>query len=149
MNKMRQPKAEPETPVAEKKVKKEKKGEGAARNFIRFVNVFGYFDRKAVMSFMPFLMFLFLLAIVYIGNSYYAEKTIRDIDRTQKEIRELRSEFITARSELMYCSKLSRGGGIDRAERSKRVDRSTTENYGAYQNKETNSTPPHGCRKES
>lgn len=107
MNKMRQPKAEPETPVAEKKVKKEKKGEGAARNFIRFVNVFGYFDRKAVMSFMPFLMFLFLLAIVYIGNSYYAEKTIRDIDRTQKEIRELRSEFITARSELMYRSKLT------------------------------------------
>ncbi|MFN8153932.1 MAG: FtsL-like putative cell division protein [Bacteroidia bacterium] len=107
MNKMRQPKAEPETPVAEKKVKKEKKGEGAARNFIRFVNVFGYFDRKAVMSFMPFLMFLFLLAIVYIGNSYYAEKTIRDIDRTEKEIRELRSEFITARSELMYRSKLT------------------------------------------
>lgn len=104
---MRQPKAEPETPVAEKKVKKEKKGEGAARNFIRFVNVFGYFDRKAVMSFMPFLMFLFLLAIVYIGNSYYAEKTIRDIDRTEKEIRELRSEFITARSELMYRSKLT------------------------------------------
>ena len=107
MNKMRQPKAEPETPVAEKKVKKEKKGEGAARNFIRFVNVFGYFDRKAVMSFMPFLMFLFLLAIVYIGNSYYAEKTIRDIDRTEQEIRELRSEFITARSELMYRSKLT------------------------------------------
>lgn len=104
---MRQPKAEPETPVDEKKVKKEKKGEGAARNFIRFVNVFGYFDRKAVMSFMPFLMFLFLLAIVYIGNSYYAEKTIRDIDRTEKEIRELRSEFITARSELMYRSKLT------------------------------------------
>ena len=88
-------------------MKKEKKGEGAARNFIRFVNVFGYFDRKAVMSFMPFLMFLFLLAIVYIGNSYYAEKTIRDIDRTEKEIRELRSEFITARSELMYRSKLT------------------------------------------
>lgn len=107
MNKMRQPKPEQEAQVAEKKVKKEKKGEGAARNFIRFVNVFGYFDRQAVMSFMPFLMFLFLLAIVYIGNSYYAEKTIRDIDRTEKEIRELRSEFITARSELMYRSKLT------------------------------------------
>ena len=59
------------------------------------------------MSFMPYLFFMFLLALVYIGNSYYAEKTIRDIDRTEKEIRELRAEFITARSELMYRSKLT------------------------------------------
>jgi len=107
MNKIRQPDAEPEAPVAEKKNRPEKKRESTARSFIRFVNVFGYFDRKAVMSFMPFLFFLFFLAIVYIGNSYYAERTIRDIDRTEKEIRELRSEFITARSEIMYRSKLT------------------------------------------
>lgn len=107
MNKIRQPLSQPEVPVAENNKKQEKKRESTARNFIRVVNVFGYFDRKAVMSFMPFLFFLFFLAIVYIGNSYYAEKTIRDIDRTEKEIRELRSEFITARSELMYRSKLT------------------------------------------
>jgi hypothetical protein len=104
MNKVRQPKAEVEEKTPQPKAKS---GENTARNFIRFVNVFGYFDRKAVMSFMPYLFFMFLLALVYIGNSYYAEKTIRDIDRTEKEIRELRAEFITARSELMYRSKLT------------------------------------------
>jgi len=84
-----------------------KNRDSVARRFIRAANIFSYFDRRMVVSFMPFLFFLFFLAIVYIGNSYYAERTIRDIDRTEKEIRELRSEFITARSEIMYRSKLT------------------------------------------
>ncbi len=104
MNKIRQPIAD----SAEEPVKKvNTSGENAARKFIRVVNVFSYFDRKAVMSFMPYLFFLFLIALLYIGNSYYAEKTVRDIDRTEKELKELRSEFITGRSELMYRSKLT------------------------------------------
>lgn len=108
MNKIKQPKAE----VVEEKVKpKVATGENAARKFIRFVNVFGYFDRKAVMTFMPYLFFMFLLALVYIGNSYLAEKTIRDIDRTERELKELRSEFITAKSELMSRSKLTEVAG--------------------------------------
>ncbi len=56
---------------------------------------------------MPFVFFLTLLAIMYIANSYIAERTIRDIDKTERDIKELRSEFITGKSELMYRSKLS------------------------------------------
>lgn len=84
-----------------------KNRDSVARRFIRAANIFSYFDRRMVVSFMPYLFFLFLLALLYIGNSYYAEKTIRDIDRTEKELKELRSQFITARSELMYRSKLT------------------------------------------
>lgn len=107
MNKMRSPQPVQDAPAESKKSVPVKKRAGTTRTYLRFINVFSYFDRGAVMAFMPFLFFMFLLAIVYIGNSYYAEKTIRDIDRTEKEIRELRSEFITARSELMYRSKLT------------------------------------------
>lgn len=108
MNKIRQP-----IPVSkeEPEMKKKNSGENAARKFIRIVNVFSLFDRKAVMSLMPYLFFLFFLALVYIGNSYLAEKTIRDIDRTEKDLKELRSEFITGRSELMYRSKLTEVAG--------------------------------------
>lgn len=108
MNKIRQP-----IPAAEADtvIRKKSSGETAARKFIRIVNVFSFFDRRAVMSLMPYLFFLFLLALVYIGNSYYAEKTIRDIDRTEKELKELRSEFITGKSELMYHSKLTEVAG--------------------------------------
>lgn len=104
MNKIRSAKADvPEQVVP----RKNKAGDSTARKFIRVVNVFGYFDRAAVVSFMPYLFFLFLLALFYIGNSYYAEKTVRDIDKTAKDIKELRAEFITVRSDLMYRSKLT------------------------------------------
>ena len=107
MNKIRQP-----IPVSkEEPVKKKSSGENAARKFIRIVNVFSLFDRKAVMILMPYLFLLFLLALVYIGNSYLAEKTIRDIDRTEKDLKELRSDFLPGRSELMQRSKLAEVAG--------------------------------------
>jgi len=55
----------------------------------------------------PFLIFLFSLAMVYIANTYYAERTIRSIDKTTNEIKELSSEYISIKSELMFRSKPS------------------------------------------
>jgi len=104
MNKVRQNTEEaPAKPVSKKKSERE----NAARKFIRLVNIFGYFDRKSVVTIMPYMFFLFLLGLMYIGNSYYAEKSIRDIDRTGRDLKELRAEFITARNDLMYRSKMS------------------------------------------
>ena len=96
-----------EEPVAASRKSGEKTGEKAALKFVNAINVFGYFDKRTVIQFMPFVFFLTMLAILYIGNSFYAERTIREIDKTEKELKELRSEFITGKSELMYRSKLS------------------------------------------
>jgi hypothetical protein len=82
-------------------------GRGIARRILEAVNVFSYFDRYRVVEVMPYLFFLFFLALVYIGNSYYAEKTVREIDQTNRDIKELHSEFITTKSELMRSSKLT------------------------------------------
>lgn len=82
-------------------------GHGVARRVLEAVNVFSYFDRDRVVRLMPYLFFLFFLAIVYIGNSYYAEKTIREIHQANRDIKELHSEFITTKSELMRKSKLT------------------------------------------
>ena len=56
---------------------------------------------------MPFIFFIALLAILYIANTYYAEKTIREINQTKKELKDLRSEFIYTKSELMFSSRQS------------------------------------------
>lgn len=56
---------------------------------------------------LPFIFFLSALAMLYIGNAYYAERTIRDLDRTNNEIKELRSEFIATKSALMLMSRQS------------------------------------------
>ncbi|MFN0189795.1 MAG: FtsL-like putative cell division protein [Bacteroidia bacterium] len=104
MNKIRQSAPEPK----EKSVAKQKaKSESAARKLIRVVNIFEYFDRKSVVVIMPYMFFLFFLGLTYIANSYYAEKSIRDIDKTGRDLKELRAEFITARNDLMYRSKLT------------------------------------------
>jgi len=55
----------------------------------------------------PFFLFLSLLTLVYIYNGHFAEKTIKDINRTAKELKELQYEHKTIRSELMFQSKES------------------------------------------
>lgn len=93
-----------ETP--EKPAKKEKKN-SAARKYLRFLNVFGVFSKQNLISVLPFIFFLMVLALVYIANSYQAEKTIREIDGISKELKTLRTEHITGSSELMLLSKQS------------------------------------------
>lgn len=47
------------------------------------------------------------MGIFYIANSYNAEKTIIEISRTKKQLEELRFEYITTKSNLMFESKQS------------------------------------------
>ena len=83
------------------------KGIRAARKFMSTINVFGYVDIKMFVRIMPFIFFLTGIGLVYIANSYVAEKTIRDIDKASKDIKELRSEYITVKSDLMFKSRQS------------------------------------------
>ena len=55
----------------------------------------------------PFFLFLAVLAVIYIYNGHYADKTIRNINRTAKEVKELQWEYKTVKSEVMFLSKQS------------------------------------------
>ena len=91
--------------IEEKKIKPEKKIQGKGRRFIHMLNVINFIDKKALMHLMPFVFFLTFLAIIYIGNSYMAENIVRKIDQTEKELKELRSEYISGKTDLMLKSK--------------------------------------------
>jgi len=67
----------------------------------------GFLANKRTAKNMPFLLFLAFLAVIYIGNSYYAEKKIRKIERLQKDLKELRYEYVYTRSQLMSKSRQS------------------------------------------
>ena len=56
---------------------------------------------------MPFFLFLAVLAVVYIYNGHYADKTARDINKSVNELKELKYEYKTLRSEVMFLSKQS------------------------------------------
>ena len=63
--------------------------------------------RDNVVRLLPFIFFLTFLIIVYIANSYWAEKTIRQTEKVRKEIKELELEYISVKSDYMVCSKQS------------------------------------------
>lgn len=54
---------------------------------------------------MPFICFLTFLGIIYIANAHYAEKKVRDIQTLQAELKEIRWEYMSLKSEVMYQGK--------------------------------------------
>jgi hypothetical protein len=91
--------------AVEEKKPEPKKPNKQARKFIRALNVIGLIDRAALIKVMPFVFFLTFLAVIYIANSYVAENIIININRIERDLRELRSEYISGKSELMVKSK--------------------------------------------
>jgi hypothetical protein len=86
------------------KVKKE-----AGKVSRSLANIFSgnFLSKDNVVSFLPFMFFLTFIGILYIANGYYAEKAVRDLHRTGNDVKELRSEYITIKSDLNFKSKQS------------------------------------------
>lgn len=55
----------------------------------------------------PYFLFLSVLAVIYIYNGHYSDKTIKDINKTGKELKELQYEYKSLKSEVMFRSKQS------------------------------------------
>lgn len=92
-----------------KTLKKRTKRNGGVKVGGTVKNVLGgnFLSRERNIRLLPFFLFLTLLVMVYIGNTYYAEKTEREIQALRSSLKELRYEFITTRSELMHRSQQS------------------------------------------
>jgi len=56
---------------------------------------------------LPFLLFLSLIALLYIANGHYAVKNIREINKLDKEVKELHWRYLDAKTDLMLRSKMS------------------------------------------
>ncbi|WP_276500413.1 FtsL-like putative cell division protein [Terrimonas pollutisoli] len=62
---------------------------------------------QSVVRQIPFFLFLTFLAVLYIYNGHLADKTVRNISKTTREVRELQHEYKTVKSEVMFRSKQS------------------------------------------
>ncbi|HYJ37456.1 MAG TPA: FtsL-like putative cell division protein [Chitinophagaceae bacterium] len=65
------------------------------------------FSYRWIVQNVPFFLFLTLLAVIYIYNGHYADKTIRNINKVSNELKELQYEYKTLKSEVMFRSKQS------------------------------------------
>ena len=67
----------------------------------------GHFFHKGTIRFFRYILFLTLLAFIYIANNYYAEAKVRRINKLRTEAKELRYEYINIKTELMEIEKQS------------------------------------------
>ncbi|MFM7488189.1 MAG: FtsL-like putative cell division protein [Cytophagales bacterium] len=66
-----------------------------------------YFEEGFPVQYLPKVLFVVFLGLLYISNTHYAEKTIRKIDKAQSEVEDLRADFTTLKSDVMFASKQS------------------------------------------
>lgn len=66
-----------------------------------------FFSHKWIVKNIPFFLFITGLAVIYIYNGHYADKTARDINKVNNDLKELQYEYKTLRSEVMFRSKQS------------------------------------------
>ncbi len=107
------PEIEPEEEAAEETVAEEpskpgkprKKGVLAKGISSVFSGTFLSSDRS--LKHLSFILFLGFMAVLYIGYNYYADDHIRKENKLSKENKELHSEYISTKSDLMFASKQS------------------------------------------
>lgn len=63
-----------------------------------------FFKREDATKWLPFTLFVFVLVVFYISLQQYAEKTVRNTEKLNREIKELRSEYLSTKAELMQES---------------------------------------------
>lgn len=85
----------------EQKDKEEKEAREARREWRRLLSY------RWIVQNIPYFLFLSVLAVIYIYNGHYADKTIREINKVSRELKELHYEYKTVKSEVMFRSKQS------------------------------------------
>jgi hypothetical protein len=98
----------PEEEVVESElIVEEKAVKEIPENFLTKFFTQGFISTDEATRALPFVLFLGLLGMIYIGNRHLAEKNIRDIDKLTKEVHELTWEYKVTKADLAYKSTLS------------------------------------------
>jgi len=60
--------------------------------------------------YLPKVLFVVLLGVIYVWNNHYAERATRTIDKFEDEVEDLRADVTTLEADYMYSSKQSEVG---------------------------------------
>jgi hypothetical protein len=73
----------------------------------RLTSVDGLFREGLPVHYLPHLLFVMLLTLLYIGNTHYGNRMNRNIMRLKQETEDLRADYTTLKSDYMEASKQS------------------------------------------
>ncbi len=62
----------------------------------------GFFNYEWIVKNISFFLFLSVLAVLYIANGHKSDRTIRQINTVNYELKELQYTYKTLKSEVMY-----------------------------------------------
>ncbi|MGI4875227.1 MAG: FtsL-like putative cell division protein [Janthinobacterium lividum] len=73
----------------------------------RFTGLDGLFREGLPVRYLPKLLFVMLLTLIYIGNTHYGNRMNRSIQKLKQETEDLRADYTTLKSDYMEASKQS------------------------------------------
>ncbi len=91
----------------ESKAKESSPGKSLFSGIEKRMKLETYFEEGFPVQYLPKILFVLFLGLIYIGNTHYAEKTTRAINAAQSEVEDLRADFTTLKSDLMFAGKQS------------------------------------------
>ncbi len=74
------------------------------KNFFTMMFTEGVISKEAATDMLPFIIYVAFLAMIYISNQHFAENNVRNIDKLNKEVKELSWDFKTIKADLMLKS---------------------------------------------
>lgn len=86
---------------------KQETGKGVFSGLERKLKLENYLEEGFPVHNLPKIIFIMVLGIFYISNTHYAEKTVRKINNLQAEVEDMRADYTTMKSDLMFASKQS------------------------------------------
>ena len=88
---------------------KENRGEGNSifSGLEKRIRLESYFEEGFPVKYLPKILFVLMLSLIYISNTHYSEKTLRKINQTQTDLEDIRADYTTLKADLMFASKQS------------------------------------------
>ncbi len=100
----KRPRKQPAEPVADTRPRS---GWSLFSLLDRMTSVDGLFREGLPVRFLPHMLFIMLLVLLYIGNTHYGNRMNRNIQRLKQETEDLRADYTTLKSDYMEASKQS------------------------------------------
>lgn len=98
---------EEEEAEQQKLIVEEKQNAEFPDNFITQFFTKGFWNAESATKALPFVLFIAFLGMIYIANMHMAERSIRDISKISKEVKELSWDYKTTKADLAFKSTLT------------------------------------------
>lgn len=97
--------------MAENNFRKKGEGKSTGKSFFGWLSGLIKKDSKLKENFpvkyLPKVAFAVLIGVIYVWNSHYAERRVREINKLETEVEDLRADVTTLEADYMFSSKQS------------------------------------------